>query len=204
MRLIVIRHGQTPWNAQHRYQGQSDTPLSALGRAQAEAVGERLAGEHLDAIYASDLQRARDTAMAIASRHGLTVHADPRLREMAFGEWEGMTFAEMEAADPERLAAWLDESTGVTPPAGESREALAARVAEALAEIRARHPEQTVVLVAHGGTLMTLLVLALNLPQTARWCFRIGHATVSELHLHDDDTAVLALLNDGCHLEGLE
>jgi alpha-ribazole phosphatase len=203
IRLILVRHGQTIWNAQNRYQGQTDVPLSAVGAAQAEAVAGRLAGETIHAIYSSDLQRARDTASPIATRHRLSVDIDSRFREMSFGEWEGMTFAEINGQSPQLMAAWVAARPGSAPPAGETREALAERVQAAWREIAGQRPEQTVALVAHGGVLTTLLALALDLPLERRWRFRIDHATVSELHLYDD-TAVLALLNDGCHLAGLD
>jgi broad specificity phosphatase PhoE len=88
MRLIVIRHGESVYNDQKRFTGQADVPLSPLGKRQAAALGERLAGEHLDAIVSSDLLRARDTAEAIASYHALPVYEDSDLRELALGEWK--------------------------------------------------------------------------------------------------------------------
>ena len=203
IRLILVRHGQTIWNAQHRYQGQSDVPLNAFGEAQADAIAGRLAGEPIHAVYSSDLQRAEHTAQRIASPHRLTVHADSRLREIGFGEWEGMTFADIEKQYPEHLSDWLANAPGSTPPAGETREAFTERVHTAWNEIAGRHPEQTIVLVAHGGTLMTLLTLTLDLPDETRWRFRVDNATLSELHVYDD-TVVLALLNDSCHLAGLD
>ena len=203
IRLLLVRHGQTIWNAEHRYQGQTDIPLSPLGEAQALAVSRRLAGEQIDAMYSSDLQRARHTASHIAALPPLDVREDRRLREMAFGEWEGLTYAEITARDPQRLAEWASHSPGASPPAGETREALEMRVQALLSDIAARHADQTVLLVAHGGTLLTLLALALGLPAETRWRFRLDHATLSELHLYEN-TAVLALLNDACHLAGLD
>ena len=97
LRLILVRHGETEWNAQRRYQGHSDVPLSALGRRQAARAAERLAALKIDAVYTSDLGRALETAEIIAEQRGLEVCAEPRLRELNFGVFEGLTFDEAQA-----------------------------------------------------------------------------------------------------------
>ena len=95
LRLILVRHGQTDWNAQARYQGQADIPLNDVGRRQAAAVAQRLASEEIDILFASDLRRAWETGTAIATARGQTLLAEPRLREMDFGQWQGLTHAEI-------------------------------------------------------------------------------------------------------------
>jgi broad specificity phosphatase PhoE len=109
LHLMLVRHGESEWNAQRRYQGQSDVPLSALGRRQAELIAERLAGGKIDAVYASDLARAWETARPIAEKNGLKVISEPRLRELKFGVLEGLTFDEAQAHYPEMMAAWLND-----------------------------------------------------------------------------------------------
>lgn len=199
-RLILARHGETDWNAERRYQGIQDIPLNARGMAQAAALAERLAKERVDAIYASDLQRARGTAQAIAAPRGLPVRADPRLREIAFGAWEGLTYDEIQAQYPADLARWLADPEGCPPPGGESLAQLGERVESLMRDIAAEHRHQTVLVVAHGGSLQTLLCLALGLELTGRWRFRLDPASVSEVHLYPEG-AIISLLNDCHHLE---
>ncbi len=203
LRLLLIRHGQTLWNAELRYQGQTDVPLNELGRRQAEALGRRLAGETLHAVYASDLQRAVDTAAPLAAIHRLDIITEPRLRELNFGEWEGCTFEEIRQRAPAAYQAWLRTPEQFSAPGGETGAQLRTRVQAWLDEVRARHAEQTIAVVAHGGSLMTLLQITLELPSEARWKFRMTHGSLSELHLYPDGWAVLARLNDTCHLDGL-
>src|SRR5258708_12820893 len=117
MRLILVRHGETLYNAQKRLTGQSDVLLSPLGRRQIAALGKALAAEPLDVIGASDLMRTRVTAEAIARDHGLPVSADPNLRELALGEWEGQTPAEVLVRDPDRVVPWPPHPPTPPPPA---------------------------------------------------------------------------------------
>jgi len=116
LHLMLVRHGESEWNAQRRYQGQSDVPLSALGKRQAELIAERLAGGKIDAVYASDLKRAWETASAIAGKSGLQVLPEPRLRELKFGVLEGLTFDEAQAQYPQMIATWLEDFN--QPPDG--------------------------------------------------------------------------------------
>ena len=201
-RLILVRHGQTDWNVELRYQGQTDVPLNDIGQAQVEALGRRLASEHLDAIHASDLQRAWSTAEAVAAHHEIDVQPDARLREILIGEWEGLTYAEMQARDPERLARWFEDPARVSSPGGETVEQLAARMGAVLEELRAGDEESTVLLASHGGALRVMLCLALGMPPAERWRLRLDGASVSELHLYKEG-AILTLLNDTHHLAGI-
>jgi broad specificity phosphatase PhoE len=135
--LLLVRHGETDWNAQGRLQGHTDRPLNDYGRQQAKALAHRLAGEGADAIYTSDLLRAKETAEIVGERLGLTVVVDPDLREKDWGTWEGLT-------GDERVAVEFE---------GETTEAHRDRVMGAVRRIVARHPEQQVVVVTHGGSL---------------------------------------------------
>ena len=198
IRLLLARHGLTDWNIERRYQGQTDVPLNETGRRQARALARRLAGEEIDAIYASDLRRAWETAQYIAGRHTCPLQPDPRLREMCFGVWEGLTYDEISRMYPEALAAWV-ASPDSPPPGGEPLGQVVQRVDEMLAALRKTHRRQTVVLVAHGGLLQVLLCTALEFPPLARWKFRLDTASLSELYLYDDG-AILTSLNDRHHL----
>ena len=148
-RLLLVRHGETDWNRQHRVQGHTDVPLNATGRGQAEALAERLETTTLAAVYSSDLARARETAETIARSQGLDVVTDAALREKNFGSWEGLTDVEIAERFPEAVRGrWGD---------GETTEDVAGRVLPAIERIRARHPVGTVVVVTHGGPMRLVL-----------------------------------------------
>jgi alpha-ribazole phosphatase len=199
MRLHLIRHGQTDWNLNRRFQGQSDVPLNETGTDQARKLARRLAQTQLDAIYSSDLTRALQTAEEIARHHKLNVAADSRLREQSFGEWEGLTFAEMRDAAPEALAAWRADPSRNSPPRGETLNQLAARIQSALEEIKTRHKDRRVALVSHGGVLTTLTCLALGVDLSRYWQFSFSSASLSEIAFYDEG-AIVNLLNDTSHL----
>ena len=145
--LLLVRHGETDWNAEGRLQGHTDRPLNEYGRRQARGLADELAGEELDAIYSSDLARARETAEIVGERLGLPVVLDPDLREKSWGSWEGLTPAERHEIEL----------------VGESTEEHAARTLRALRRIAERHPGGRVLVVTHGGSLRRVQVEALGL-----------------------------------------
>jgi alpha-ribazole phosphatase len=198
VRLLLIRHAATAWTAQGRFQGQTDIPLSAHGWRQVTALVQRLRAETLHMLYASDLQRAWETARAIAAPHALHVHAEPRLREMAFGRWEGLTYAEMQEQDAQSLAAWERDPLHSAPPGGETLQHMTWRVKAAYSYILAAGQDKTVGLVAHGGPLQLLLCLALGLSPQAYWQFAVSPASLSELCVYEQG-AILTRLNDTHH-----
>ncbi len=199
VRLLLIRHAATAWTAQGRFQGQTDIPLSPHGRRQATALAQRLMAETLHMLYASDLQRAWETARALAAPHALHVHAEPRLREMAFGRWEGLTYAEIQQQDAQSLAAWKRDQLHSAPPGGETLRQMTERVMIAYANMLAAGQDKTVGLVAHGGPLQLLLCRALGLPPQAYWQFAVSPASLSELCVYEQG-AILTRLNDMHHL----
>jgi uncharacterized phosphatase len=135
--LLLVRHGETDWNAEGRLQGHTDRPLNDYGRRQAKELADRLAAEEIAAIYASDLARAKETAEIVGERLGLTVVVDPDLREKNWGSWEGLT-------SEERLTVEFE---------GESTEEHRERILRSVERIVERHPGQRVVVVTHGGSL---------------------------------------------------
>ena len=158
--LLLVRHGETEWNRVGRWQGHSDTVLNDFGREQAGRLARELAD--VDVVYSSDLARARETAEILAEPLGLEVRFDPRLRERSFGAWEGLNTAEIEAKFGEAHARWLTgESAGAddAEPFGE----FGARVRDFLGDIVARHPEETVLVVGHGGSIRVIHALASGL-----------------------------------------
>lgn len=154
--IILIRHGETLWNRERRMQGQTDTPLSDTGRAQAAALGERLARCPLVALYSSDLMRARDTAHAIAQRTGREIVLDERLRERRFGIFEGLTYAEMSERHPEAFERFQSRDPDYVIPGGECAREFHLRVLACLTEIAERHEGEQVAVVTHGLVLDAL------------------------------------------------
>jgi probable phosphoglycerate mutase len=201
-RLLLCRHGQTGFNAALRFQGQLDEPLSELGRAQARKLAERLAEIPLDAAYASDLWRARETALLALEGRDVPLHLDERLREIAFGRWEGLTFAEIKLRFPDDVAARERDRVHYAIPGGESLAQMSQRVAGFLREILPQHVGQTLLVIAHGGTVNALLATLLDIPLTSWWRLRNHNANLSVI----DFTrlgARLAGFNDTCHLAEL-
>ena len=155
-KLLLIRHGETAWNAEHRIQGQLDIPLSPHGVMQAARLAECLAAEPIAAVYSSGQSRAWLTAVPLALRHGLEVIVETRLRERCFGIFEGLTLDEIAERYPTEFKMWRERDPAWRPEGGESGQQLIDRVLEAVAEIGAQWPGRTVVLVSHGGVLDVL------------------------------------------------
>ena len=158
--LLLVRHGETDWNRDGRWQGHSDTQLNDVGREQAVRVAGELDG--VDVVYASDLARARETAEIVAARLGRPVRLDERLRERSFGAWEGKTAPEIEAQFRDAHARWL-AGEGAGAEDAEAFADFAARVQGFLADVLARHPDGTVLVVAHGGSIRVIHALASGL-----------------------------------------
>lgn len=165
--LIVVRHGETSWNREKRMQGTTDTQLSDVGRAQAQALGRRLKDHDFAALYSSDLSRALHTARAIADHTGREVVIDPRLRERCFGIFEGLTAAEIMSRYPDEHALFASRDPEYEVPGGECSRAFADRCLGGLADIAARHPGAEVVVVSHGLVLDTLYRVAHGLAHGA-------------------------------------
>jgi broad specificity phosphatase PhoE len=159
-RVILIRHGETDWNATGRWQGRAPVPLNEVGMEQAQRLGRYLAahGPHIDVLYSSDLKRAMQTAAAIAAPQGLTVIPELGLREIDLGDWQGLTRAEAEAWDAERYAAYVAARGSSPPPDGESWDQVKARARRTFDDLTARYDEtSTIALVSHGGTIGRLI-----------------------------------------------
>jgi broad specificity phosphatase PhoE len=162
--VYLARHGEVLHAAEGRFFGHTDIALSPAGLAQAEALGERLGGEPIEAVYASDLARARRSAAPLAAARATSVVALPPLREMAMGRWEGLTFAEIRAREPELCDRWLADPFALPFPDGEGRGDLRARAVPALRRVVERHVGRRIAVVAHGGTNRVILAEALGLP----------------------------------------
>lgn len=194
-RLVMLRHGQTDFNLGSRMQGQLDTQLSELGRAQAIAAAEVLGKLQPLLIVSSDLRRAYDTAIKLGERTGLKVRADDRIRETHLGDWQGLTHAQIDAEAPGARLAWREDATWA-PHGGESRVDVAARSLPLIAELVSGEPEwgdpnqsdRPVVVVAHGGLIAALSAALLGLP-VANWPILggMGNASWVQLSGHAED-----------------
>ena len=200
LRLTLLRHAETDWNRERRYQGWTDTDLSAGGRAQAEAAGRRLAGQPFAAVWSSPLRRARDTAAAIAGAQGLAVKEHAAFMEMRFGHWEGLTAAEVQARFPEEHRAWLETPHLVARAGGETLDEVRRRVLDGLDELRRTHDGEAVCLVAHGISARILILEVLGLGLERLWSLQVSSTGISELEFRPDWTA-LHRMNTLAHLE---
>jgi len=160
--LLLARHGETDWNNERRWQGHADRPLNVRGREQARELAESFAGRHVDAVYASDLPRAHETAQIVAAQLGLPVTADAALREVDVGDWSGLVHSEIETRYPDGFRRWQEGGHGWD--GGESYEEMGVRVVAALLEIASRHPGETVLVVSHGGAIRACQAAAAGLP----------------------------------------
>jgi len=183
--ILLVRHGETDWNAARRIQGQTNSPLNDRGRAQANALADELAREPITAVYSSDLDRARETAEILAGRLDLPVVVDPGLRERNFGSWEGKTVDELEARWPGAWARWRDGNEGEGDV--EDHLALAARVRDAVHRLAAAHPGERILVVAHGGAMRVILMDAegLQYPEERRRQPPIANCDVSRIAVLD-------------------
>jgi len=200
--LLLLRHGETKHTRAKRFSGSGglDPSLSDEGRAQAVASAARLRqlGD-VDAVVASPLVRTRETADVVAAALGLDVRVEDGVAECAFGDWEGLTFAEVQAQDPVALERWL-ASTAVAPPGGESFDELSSRVGRARDRLIARYPGQTVVVVTHVSPIKTLVRLALDAPARAIYRMELKPASLTELAYFADGNVSLRSFNDVAHL----
>jgi probable phosphoglycerate mutase len=199
-RLILVRHGETEWNVAGRAMGQLDSPLTALGQFQAQRLAERCAVTPFDALYSSDLGRARATAQVIADQCTREVVLDARLRERNMGIFQGLTGAEMESRFPDERATYRRVGSPYVIPSGESAEQTIDRALQCLDEIAGRHVGETLVVVTHGGILMGLFESVLGLPfGSASRYLRLNAAW--NVFSRDSDKWVLETWGDVTHLE---
>jgi probable phosphoglycerate mutase len=199
-RVLAIRHGETAWNAEARIQGHLDIPLSPVGEAQARRLARALGGEDLAAVYTSDLTRARQTAEPLALALGLEPRPDPRLRERAFGRFEGLTFREIEERFPGDHRRWRERDPDYGPRGGEVLADFYARIVATVADLCAAHPGGAIAVVAHGGVLDCLYRAAARVDLRATRTWALANASVNRL-LHTPEGFTLIGWGDTLHLE---
>ena len=201
-RLFIARHGETLANREYRFIGSRNDPLSEHGQVQATQLAEALAGFPIAAVYSSPMQRAWQTALAVAERHNLPVERCDALREGSFGIWEGMNRAEVLARSPEDAELfyrWGLDPT-LAPPGGESLVAMQERVCTGVEQLALAHPDQNIVLVSHVGPIKALLCTALGVPISISPRIFLDPATISVVDWRDSTHATVRLVNSHAHL----
>jgi probable phosphoglycerate mutase len=196
---LLVRHGETALSGERRFSGRGDPPLTERGERQARAVAERVKGDGVDVVVTSPLQRAHRTAEAIAAAVGADLVVNDDIIETEFGEWEGMTFAEIRERWPDQLQAW-SRSPDVAPPGGESFAATFARVGRARDALLSSYAGATVAVVSHVTPIKTLLRDALAAPVDALYRIHLDPASLSVTDWWAGGHAVVRLVNDTSHL----
>lgn len=199
-RLTLIRHGETAWNAEGRVQGQTDVPLNAVGRAQAQALVGALAGERFDAVYSSDLARVVETARPLATRLGMAPALDAGLRERHYGMFETLTYVECRARHPEAYARFHDKDPSFDFGSGERLDAFFERAVASVRAIAERHPGAHVLVFTHGGVLEMLLREARGMGLSAPRDFDIPNAAINRFEF-DAGRWHMTAWADVAHLE---
>jgi len=203
MRLILIRHGETEWNTQHRAQGRTDIPLNERGRAQAQALGNHFAGETIDLVLSSPLSRAYETAKAVADAAGAPIKTAEDLTEIQFGVWEGLSFDDIRKNYPELMKQWRECPYSCDIPNAESPEEVMLRVVPYLKKVVEENPGKTIAVVSHTLPLKVALASFMGLPFDNIHVFRLDNTGYSELEFREDGKCILTNLNVSTHLKGV-
>jgi len=202
--IILIRHGETDWNRVRRLQGHWDIALNELGHRQASALALALSSEKPTAIYASDLQRARDTAQAVADRHPITVSIDARLRERCYGAFEGLLYDDIDGHFPQAFAQWQARELHARFPAGERQaetlHEFSARAVAVVTELAQRHDNEKIIIVSHGGVLDCVYRAAYGMDLLVERQFDMKNAAINRLHWNGTQMTVLQWA-DVAHLD---
>jgi probable phosphoglycerate mutase len=202
--IILIRHGETDWNRVRRLQGHWDIALNELGHRQASALARALSSEKPTAIYASDLQRARDTAQAVADRHQITVSIDARLRERCYGAFEGLLYDDIDGHFPQAFAQWQARELHARFPAGERQaetlHEFSARAVAVVTELAQRHDNEKIIIVSHGGVLDCVYRAAYGMDLLVERQFDMKNAAINRLHWNGTQMTVLQWA-DVAHLD---
>lgn len=200
VRVFLVRHGETLWNKSLRYQGHKDIPLSDIGKKQAEKIGLRLSKEKIDAVYASDLIRAVETAEAIAKYHNLEVNKFQELRETNFGCWEGLTYPEIVEKYEVIMFNWRENPMQTKIPEGECLEEVVQRTTSTFWKIVKKHQGQQIVIAAHGGTNRIIMAGLLGMDYKEYWKIKQDNVCLNVIEVFNNNRAILCHINDICHL----
>ena len=199
--LLIVRHGETEWNAEGRIQGHTDIGLSENGAQQARSLGQRLADRQIAVAYSSDLKRTSETARLALGHRNVVLNETPRLREYHKGIFEGMTLTEIQTQFPDEYPKYLEKDLSYAPEGGETTRDVSTRMASIFQEIKAKHLDETVLVVSHGGALRAAMVSLLGMPLEGNWSFVFGNCGLTMVDTFADN-AVLRLFNDTSHING--
>ena len=199
-KLIIVRHGYTDWNQEHKFQGQRDIPLNKKGKRQARQTAAELGEEKIDSIYCSDLKRARKTARLINKEHELEINLCKKLRELNFGDWEGCTYREIKQNWPDLHEQWQENPVKYPPPAGEKLADFKERIEAVFSRLVAGNKGETVLVVTHGGVIRVYLTVVLDLFPDGFWQFNIDQAAINIIKFFAE-RVIINGLNCKCHLK---
>lgn len=193
--LMLIRHATTEWNKNHRYLGHTDLPLNRQGIDQAKKLNSRLRGDHIDVVYTSTAQRARQTSDRVFQGKNIAIIPNSNLIEINFGKWEGLTYKEITKKYPRELSLWEENPLTHSPPEGESMGRVRERVELFYKEILRKQSGKSIALVGHGGSFNILLCYLLGIRPKAKWQFQLSPGSISEVHLTPTGDIVITKLN---------
>jgi len=199
-KMYLIRHGQTEWNLLGRYQGWSDVSLSDIGRQQAEYLATNFPAEKLAAVYSSDLNRAAETARAVAEKLGCPLQLEKAFRELDFGKWEGLTYNEIAKDWPEEVNNLFVNPEKLQTPEGESFQDVEKRAIKRIKELCEKHKDESFAVVAHGAINRTILCSMMHIPLHYLWSIRQDNTAVSVVSIQDGYYS-FDLLNSTAHLK---
>lgn len=207
--IILVRHGNTPWNKDKIFRGSKDIPLDDQGREEARALAEWLQDESIHAAYTSPLSRSRDTALAIARYHDLEVVDLPGLADLSYGDWEGLPLKEVKVRYADLYRQWEAAPHTVRFPHGETLAELRTRALAAVAEAAERHPDQTVLLVGHRAVNKVIIAGLIGLDNSHFWRIAQDTTSINRFHLVEHTPGAgktwnILSLNDVCHLRGMK
>jgi broad specificity phosphatase PhoE len=206
--IILVSNGNTPWDKDKIFQGSKDIPLDDLGREEAWAAGKWLKDETIHAAYTSPLSRARDTAIAIARHHDLEVLDLPALADLSYGDWEGVPWKEVKVKYADLYRQWETAPHTVRFPNGEPLEVLRTRTLATVEEVVQRHPDRTVLLMAHRAVNQVLIAAFIGLDNSNFWRIAQDTAAINRFHLVEDNRKVgktwnIISINETGHLRGM-
>lgn len=202
-RIIFVRHGQTLWNQELKYQGHTDIALTDQGIRQADLAAKRLSREQIAAVYSSDLSRAFLTAERIAAQFGLPVASFAQLREFRFGDWEGLTYDQIQKRWPDEAEQFVHSPGHVQIPGGETYSEVQERMEQLVLELVKKHDGQTIVIVSHGAAIRAVLCAALHMPLDYVGAIRQDNTAVNIVEYYGEQ-AIVTLVNDIHHLDETE
>lgn len=199
-KVFLVRHGEVEWNRKNAYIGSTDLPLNTNGERQAQMLADHLSGEKITAVYSSDLSRSRRTAELVAERFGLQVQIMPKLREVDYGEWEGVGLSNIAGRYPDLYEAWQNDPSNQRIPGGETFAELRDRAFPAFNDIAQRHKDENAVVVAHKSTNRVILCCILGMDVNRYKSIAQGNAALNVIAVRSDGRLVVDSVNERCFL----